>query len=435
MSASRPRAWITGLGLVSPIGQTVGEFWNAALEGRSGTRQLDFDWLEGRSFRTKIGAPVTGFDFGRWGYTERDARTLDPVSQFALAATRQALEDAQFTVTRLEGKSASFSVGGCDADRVGVVVGTGMGGLKAFEASHEYYLRVGGPEGASWARYGLPMCIVNAPAANVGIRHGFHGENKAIGTACATGTMAIGDAARLVWSGAADVAIAGGCDAALSDHDGLGLMGFDVLRCMSTEWNDAEHASRPFDRRRDGFVLGEGAGVVVIESEAHARARGARPYAEIAAYDSVSDGYSMLQPEPHGLQMRRMLERVLRMADVSPRDVDLVSAHGTATEAGDKVEASALRDLLGSSVQDARVTAIKSMTGHAISASGVLETIACALAMREGVVPPTANLDDVDDGCELNHVVGAAWRGSVDVALKPSYGFGGHAAALVLRKA
>lgn len=432
MPPSRPRVWITGLGLISPIGHGVAEFWEGLLSGRTGTRALDFDWLEGRRFQTKVGAPVTGFDLERWGYTPRDLRFLDPVSQYALAAAHDALVDAGLGVRINEGKSATFTVDGVDTDRVGVVVGSGMGGIAALEASHDRYLKVGGPEGATWLRFGLPMCIPNAAAAQVGIRHAFHGENKCISTACATGTMAIGDAARLIWSGDADVVVAGGTEAALSDHDGLGLMGFDVLKCMSTRNNDGEHASRPFEAQRDGFVFAEGAGIVVLESEAHARARGARGYCEILAYESASDAYSMVQPDPAGQHMRRVIRRTIERAGLSPADIDLVNAHGTATEAGDIVEAASLRDVFGMGSNAPSVTATKSNTGHAISGSGAFEVIATALAIRHGIIPPTANLEVVGEGCELNHVRGEALRRPVRHALKQSFGFGGHAAVLAL---
>jgi len=276
------------------------------------------------------------------------------------------------------------------------------------------------------------MCIPNASTAQVGIRHGFFGENKCISTACATGTMAIGDAARLIWSGDADVVVAGGSEALLADHDGLGLMGFDVLKCMSTRNDDGEHASRPFERERDGFVLGEGAGIVVLESEDHARARGAKGYCEIAAYASACDSYSMVQPDPDGRHMRRVIRRAIEQAGLSPADIDHVNAHGTATDAGDFVEAASLRDVFGTGSAAPIITGTKACTGHAISGSGGFETIATALAFRHGVIPPTANLDVVGPGCELNHVRGEALRRPIRAALKQSFGFGGHSAVLAL---
>ena len=432
-SSVRRPAWITGVGVVSPIGIGAASFWEASLAGTTGTRRLDYPWLEGRNFRTRIGAPVTGLDMARWGYSPRDLKLLDPVSQFALAATAMALEDAGFATRPAEDGSGRLSVEGCDPDRVAVVLGTGMGGLRSLAASHAHYLERGGSEGAGWLRFGLPMCIVNAPAAQVALRHGFHGECKAVSTACASGTMAIGDACRLVWSGDADVVVAGGTEALLSDHDGLGLVGFDVLRCMSTWDEDPARASRPFHARRDGFVLGEGAGIVVVESAAHAAARGARPVAEVAAYEAACDGWSMLQPEPSGRQIERVILRALESAGHVPRDVDYVNAHGTATPAGDRIESAALRRAFGSAADDVRVSSTKSMTGHAISASGAFEAIACSLALRNGALPPTANLDEVDPECDLNHVRGAAERGPVRVALSTSYAFGGHDAVLVLR--
>jgi 3-oxoacyl-[acyl-carrier-protein] synthase II len=245
--------------------------------------------------------------------------------------------------------------------------------------------------------------------------------------------MAIGDAARLIRSGDADVVVAGGSEGGLTDHDGLGLMGFDVLHCLSTRNDDAARASRPFEATRDGFVLGEGCGIVVLESEAHARARGARGYAEIAAYEVTSDAYSMVQPDPEGRHMQRVIRRAITRAGLSPADIDLISAHGTATEVGDIAEATSVRGVFGTGSGAPLVTATKSTTGHAISGSGAFETIATALAIQRGIIPPTANLDIVGEGCELSHVRGEPARRPVRAALKQSFAFGGHAAVLALK--
>lgn len=423
---------ITGLGAVSPIGNDVDAFWRSSLESATGTRRLEFEWMEGKPFRTRVGAPVRGFDLTAHGYTVRDVRTLDLATQFALAACAMALDDAGLTRLQVGDKSAAFKVEGVDPDRVAVVVGTGMGGLGSLEAAHAYYLEHGSAVGAAWLRHGLPMCIANAASAQIAIRHGFHGESKSVSTACAAGTMAIGDACRLIWSGVADVAIAGGTEALLSDHDGLGLLGFDVLRCMSTREEEPARASLPFHAKRDGFVLGEGAGMLVLEDAAHARARGARIHAEIAAYEAVSDAYSMLQPEPDGIWIQKVMRRALESAGLSQRDVRYVNAHGTGTRQGDRIECSALQQVLGPFVADAWVGATKSLTGHAIGASGAFEAITSALAVRDGIIPPTANLDEVDPECELRHVRGEPVRERIDVALTTSYAFGGHDAALVL---
>ena len=428
-------AWITGAGIVSPIGIGLEPFWKASLAGETGTRRLEYPWLQGRNFRTRIGAPVTGLDMGRWSYSDRDLRLLDPVCRFALAATAMALQSAGLGTREMEDGSGRLSLEGCDPERAAVVIGSSMGGLGALEASHSYYLSTGGNESAKWLRYGLPTCIVNAPSAQIARRHGLFGECKTISTACASGTMAIGDACRLIWTGAADVVIAGGTEALLSDHDGLGLFGFDVLRCMSTFDGDPARASRPFHARRDGFVLGEGAGIVVVESAAHAAARGVRPLAEIAAYETACDAWSMLQPEPSGRQIERMVRRALESAGLVAQDVDYVNAHGTGTPAGDRIESAALRRALGSAVDDVRVSSTKSMTGHAISASGAFEAITCSLALRDSALPPTANLDEVDPECDLHHVRGAAERRPVRVTLSTSYAFGGHDAVLVFRAA
>jgi 3-oxoacyl-[acyl-carrier-protein] synthase II len=419
---------------VSPSGIGADAFWQSCLQARTGTRALEFAWLEGRQHRSRVGAPVGDIDLSPWGYRDADLPWLDRVSQYALAATAEALRGAGLTTRRRDDKSTAFDVEGVNPQRVATVIGSGMGGLSSLEAGHEVYQRTGGASGGKWTRYSLPRCIPNAPAAQVAIRHGFHGECKSLSTACAAGTMAVGDACRLVWQDQADVVVAGGAEALLSDHDGLGLMAFDALRCLSTSQPDVTRASRPFDRARDGFVLGEGAGILVIESADHARARGATILAEVLAYESGCSAFSMVQPDPSGEVTTMLMARALRSAGLEPADLGLVSAHATSTPAGDLVEAKAIRTALDGSVDDVLVTATKGVTGHAIAASGPLEIIASVLAMRDDLAPPTANLDDVDDGCELRHVRGAPQPLPRRAVLKSTHGFGGHDAAMVLAR-
>jgi 3-oxoacyl-[acyl-carrier-protein] synthase II len=432
--ASTRRVVVTGCGVVSPIGLDVPSFWAALLAGRTGTRRLRVPWLDEAEFRTLVGAPLQGFDLTARGFAAKDLKTLDPSCWYALAATQEALASAGVELRRADERETCFLAEGLDPERVATVIGSGVGGLTTFETVHRQWVEHATFKGKAWMRYGLPMLIPNAPTANVAIRFGFHGECKSLPTACAAGTMSVGDAYRLVRDGEADVAVAGGADGVLTDLDGLGMIGFDVLRVMSARNDDGEHASRPFDRDRDGFVLGEGAGVVVLEAEAHARARGARPLAEVLSYASTSDAHSMMQPAPDGRMVVRAMRLALERAVLTPRQVQHVNAHGTGTPAGDRVEAAALREVFGDGSDAPWVSATKSMTGHCIGASGALEIVATVKALADGVMHQTQNLENVGEGCELNHVAGAPRRQRIDVALSASYGFGGHDAVVVLRR-
>lgn len=425
---------VTGLGVVSPVGSDVPTFWDAQLTQRSGTRLLESDWLERGRFRSRLGAPTPRPDLERRGYRPKDLRFLDLVTVFALEAAHQAVESAGLATAPRESGGGLFSVDGVDPARAGVVMGTGMGGLGTLEACHSEYLENGGPRPGSALRFGLPALIPNAPAAQASIRFGFENESKAIATACAAGTMAIGDAAQLIESGRADVVLAGGAEATLSDRDGLGLMGFDCLRCLSTRHEEPAAASRPFDAERSGFVLGEGAAVLVLERAEHAAARGARALARVIAHASLCDAWSMLQPAPEGRVVARLLGDVVERAGLSPSELGWVNAHATATRAGDVAEATAMRRAFGDAVDDLPVSGTKGTTGHAIAASGAFEAVASVLALEHGLLPPTANLDEVDPECALDHVVGAPREVAIRTALTASYGFGGHDAALVLAK-
>jgi len=430
------RVVVTGLGAVTPVGASAEATWQALLAGRTGTRRLGHPWMAAHeeSFRTRLGAPVEGFDLTRRGFAERDVKTLDPTSCMAVAAAREAFESAGLHLVRQEGRGTAFRLEGVDPLRAASSVGSGVGGLTTFEASHEQWSRHHTFRGTAFLRYALPMLIPNAPAANVAIRFGLQAECRAAPTACAAGTMSIGDAFRLLRDDEADLAVAGGVDVALSDHDGLGLAGFDMLGVMSCRNDDPEHASRPFDRDRDGFVLGEGAAMLVLEAEEHAVARGARVLAEVLGYASTCDAHGMMQPDPDGRLVVRALELALRQADVAAADIGYVNAHGTGTPAGDPIEAAALRHVFGSGSGAPLVSATKSMTGHCLGASGAIEALATTCALRDGAVHQTANLEVVGEGCELHHVVGAPARRALDVALSASYGFGGHDAVLVLAR-
>jgi 3-oxoacyl-[acyl-carrier-protein] synthase II len=431
--AARRRVVVTGLGAITPLGLDAGATWSALLAGRSGVRPLQHPWMNREELKTWIGAPVLGFDLAQRGFHAKDLKTLDPASCLAIGATQEALSSAGFALRRTGDAETRFSVDGVEAERIACIIGSGVGGLATFEASHEQWSRQGTFRGTGFLKMALPMLIPNAPAANSAIRFGLRGECGSAPTACAAGTMSIGSAWRLVASGDADVAIAGGVDGVLTDHDGLGMAGFNNLRVMSVRNDEPERASRPFDRDRDGFVLGEGAAVLVLEEESHARARGATPLAAITGYACTCDAHSMLQPDPEGRMVQRAFELALRSAEVSAGDVGYVNAHATSTLAGDRAEAGVIRRVFGAS--QPAVSATKSMTGHCIGASGGIEALATVLSLRDGIVHQTLNLENVDSDCELDHVVGSPRRVDLRCAASASYGFGGHDAVVVMSRA
>jgi 3-oxoacyl-[acyl-carrier-protein] synthase II len=427
---SRHAVAITGLGPLTSIGRGVAEFWDGVLSGRSGAVTVSFDWVESRSFKSRVGAPVADPDLAGSNLSEREADLLDPASRYALVAAAMAIRDAGLSVSVEGDRRSQVRIDGLDPERGGVILGTGIGGLCTLEESHRKWVR-GEPITGAY-RHSLPMLIPNALPAQVAIKYGLHGECKAVVTACASGTMAIGDAYRLIRDGELDFALAGGVDKTLSDVDGYGLLGFDLLRTLSTRNGEPERASRPFDRERDGFVLGEGAGILVLERLDHARARGGRVYAEVAGYATTCDAYSMMQLEPGGEQMARVMERAIGSAEIEAADVGYVNAHGTATRQNDSQEARALHRVFGRRIYDVLVNSTKAMTGHAIGASGGIEAITTALSLARGVVHRCVNLEMPDPECDL-----ALPRENREArpaaALSNSFAFGGHNATLVLK--
>jgi len=427
---SEHRVVITGIGVVSPIGVGREAFWKASLEGRSGAIRLDSPWVQDTGVTTQIACPVRDLDPERAGIPGKQVNLLDRTTWFALIGAHEALQDAGFELTPHPGNRGSLQVEGVDPTRLSTQIGSGIGGVTTFELSHTTWRESRSKNAVK--RYSLPMLIPNAPAGQVAIRFGAKGECKAVCTACAAGTMAIGDAWRLLRGGEADVALAGGTEGLASDYDGFALMGFDRLRTMSARNDEPQRASRPFDKLRDGFVLGEGAAVLVLEREEYARARGARPYARIAGYASNCDAASMMQLDESGESIVALIRAALGAADVAVSDVDHVSAHGTSTVSNDKTESLALRKALGSRHGGVAVTALKSMTGHAIGASGALETAALALSFRSGLLTPTINYEVPDPECDVDLVANRPRAHDPRAALKLSYGFGGHNACLVL---
>lgn len=423
---------ITGLGPWTPIGHGAGPVWNAVVEGRSGTRAMPFDDVSFRTFKSAVGAPVDEPSPADALLSEREASRLDPVTRLALAASALALRDAGLGPAAEGPRRGVFPIVGVDPERAGVILGTGIGGLTTVEHSHS--LHVEGRALTGPYRMSLPMLIPNAVPAQVAIRFGMQGECKAVTTACASGTMAIGDAYRLLREGELDVVLAGGADKVLRTPQGYGFLGFDLLNTMSRRNDEPESASRPFDRDRDGFVLAEGAGVVVLEREAHARARGARVHARIVGYGTTCDAHSMMQLDPDGTQMARSMRAAITSSGLDRSEFGYVNAHGTATRQNDRLEAAAIREVFGHHTDDVLVNSTKAMIGHSIGGAGGIETIVTALSVSRRRVHPCVHLDHPDPECNVSlpRVATALER---PAALTNSFGFGGHNATLAIAPA
>ena len=404
---------VTGLGATTPLGGDVATFWSGLLEGRSGVAALTDDWAADLPVRIAARMAVDPTEV----LARVQARRLDRSEQAALVAARQAWADAGF--------SGRAEENGLDATRVAVVIGTGIGGVTSLLAQYDIMLDKG-PSRVSPLL--IPMNMPNGPAAHVGLEVGAQAGVHTTVSACASGAEAIAHALDLIQLGRADVVIAGGTEACIHK---LNIAGFAQMRAMSTRNDEPELASRPFDKARDGFVLGEGAGALVIERASSAAARGRTPYAVLAGAGITADSYDIVAPDPKGDGQQRAALSALRRGDLSPADVAHVNAHATSTPAGDGAEAAWIGDLLG---EQTVVTATKSMTGHLLGAAGAIEAIATVLAVQNNVVPPTINLDDPDDDVRVD-VPDKAREMSVPAALNDSFGFGGHNVALLFRKA
>lgn len=404
---------VTGMGVISPVGNTVNQFWNSLVQGKSGISPIDtFDTAR---YKTKIAGLVRDFDpeerFGR-----KEARRMDRFCQFALAAVEEALEDAELRLDEL------------DRERIGVYVGSGIGGVKTLLEQHDV-LRERGPERISPTL--VPMLISNMAAAMISIKYGLYGPTMSPVTACSIGNTSIGEAFRLIRAGAADVVIAGGSEAAVTD---ISLASFSNATALSTRNDDPAGASRPFDAKRDGFVMAEGAGILILESESHAKKRNARMYAEVIGYGASSDAYHMVATHPEGIGPYRAMKWALQEAGVQTTDVDVISAHATSTEIGDRSETLAIKKLLGEHAYRVPITANKSMTGHMFGAAGGAEAIALIKSLQEGIIPPTINQEEQDPDCDLDYVPNTARRATLDIGMSNSFGFGGHNAVIVLKK-
>jgi len=399
--------------MVSPVGLNVKESWENILAGKSGIAPIThFDASE---FATRFGGSVKGFDVSTV-MSAKEARKMDTFIHYGIAAAKEAIEDSGLEVTDE------------NAERIGVAIGSGIGGLPGIEKGHDAYLK-GGPRKIS--PFFVPSNIINMISGNLSIMYGMKGPNIALVTACATATHSIGDAARLIEYGDADVMVAGGAEMATSP---TGLGGFAAARALSNRNDDPEKASRPWDKDRDGFVLSDGAGVVVLEEYEFAKARGAKIYAEVVGYGMSGDAYHMTLPSEGGEGAARCMVNALKNAGLNTSEVDYINAHGTSTPAGDLAETSAAKSVFGDHAYKLCMSSTKSMTGHLLGAAGGIEAIFTALAIRDQVAPPTINLDNPDEGCDLNYAAHSAQEMAIEVALSNSFGFGGTNATLVFKK-
>jgi 3-oxoacyl-[acyl-carrier-protein] synthase II len=399
--------------MVSPVGLNVADSWSNVLAGKSGIAPIThFDVSE---FSVRFGGSVRDFDITEY-ITAKDAKKMDEFIHYGLAAGIQAVRDSGLEVTEE------------NAERIGVAIGSGIGGLTGIEKGHDAFLK-GGPRKIS--PFFVPSNIINMISGNLSIIYGMKGPNYAITTACATATHSIGDAARLIEYGDADVMIAGGAEMATST---TGLGGFAAARALSTRNDDPEAASRPWDKDRDGFVLSDGAGVVVLEEYEFAKARGAKIYAEVIGFGMSGDAYHMTSPSQGGEGAARCMKLAMKNAGINAEDVQYINAHGTSTPAGDVGETHAMKTAFGEHAYKMAVSSTKSMTGHLLGAAGGIEAVFTALAIRDQVAPPTINLDNPDPECDLDYVPGTAREMKIDVALSNSFGFGGTNGTLVFRK-
>lgn len=412
-SLERKRVVVTGLGAVTPIGNTLQEYWEGLLSGRNGIGPITL--FDASNHSCRIAGEVKGFD--PHDYLEKkEAKRMDRFAQFAIAASKQAIADASFEINELS------------AEQVGIVIGNGIGGMKVMEDQQTIYLNRG-PDRCS--PFMVPMMIANMAAGLTAIHTGAKGPNSCVVTACAAGSNAVGDAFRLVQNGYAQAMICGGTEAAVTP---LSVAGFAAARAVSTRNDDPLHACRPFDRDRDGFVMGEGAGILLLEELEHALARGAKIYAEMVGYAMTCDAYHMTSPVPGGEGATRAMLLALKDAGISPEQVSYINAHGTSTAANDKTETTAIKTALGDHAYKVAVSSTKSMTGHLLGGSGGIEAVATVLAVAHDQVPPTINLENPDPECDLDYVPHHSRDCPVNVALSNSFGFGGHNVTLAFAK-
>lgn len=410
---SKRRIVITGIGAVTPLGNTAEDSWMGICRGKSGIGKITkFDTT---GYKTRIAGELKNFDALKY-LSKKEVRKFDDFIIYALAAAEMALADSE------------LSINGKNAERVGVIVGSAIGGLATMEREKEKILH-GGP--GKMSPFAIPAVLANLGAGHVSIRLGAKGPINCPATACSSGTNAIGDAMRIISGNYADVVIAGGVDAAITP---LGVAGFNAMRAMSVKNDRPQKASRPFDRDRDGFVIGEGCGIVILEELKSALYRGARIYAEVVGYGSTSDAYHMAAPPPGHEGAARCMTAALNDAHMSPGDIDYINAHGTSTPPNDIFETQAIKKVFGRHAFKLTVSSTKSMTGHLLGASGGVEAIISAMSLYEGIIPPTINLDNPDPECDLNYVPHTARKKEIQTAMSNTFGFGGVNAVLIFKK-
>ncbi len=411
---SKRRVVVTGLGMLSPVGNTAEESWQTLLKGQSGITSIEhFDTTD---FPTKFAGLVKNFDPEDPGISKKDARKMDLFIQYGVAAGIQAFDDSGLEITE------------ANAHRVGVTIGSGIGGLGLIESNHTSLIN-GGPRKLS--PFFVPSTIINMAAGHLSIMKGLRGPNIAITTACTSGTHAIGFAARMIVYGDADVMVAGGTEKASTP---MGMGGFAAAKALSARNDEPQKASRPWDKDRDGFVLGDGAGVLVLEEYEHAKARGAKIYAELIGFGMSGDAHHMTAPPDDGSGAALAMQNAIRDAGITPEAIGYINAHGTSTPLGDKAELRAVKSTFGSHANNVMVSSTKSMTGHLLGAAGAIEAIITVLALRDQVAPPTINLDNPDEECDLDLVPHVAKPGNFECALSNSFGFGGTNGSLIFKR-
>lgn len=409
----KTRVVITGLGAITPIGNTVEQLWKNAQAGISGTDRITY--FDPSAYASQVAAEVKDFDPTVF-IDKKEARRMDPFVQYAIAASDMALEDS------------GLSLDSIDKTRAGVLVGSGIGGLQTLEAQHTILMEKG-PGRVS--PFFIPMEIINLAPGQLSIRYGFQGVNSAVATACATGTHAIGEAFRWIQRGEMDVILAGGTEAAITP---LAVAGFGNMKALSTRNDDPQHASRPFEKDRDGFVIGEGSGIVLLESLEHALARKAKIYAELIGYAATADAYHITSPDPEAKGVTRCMQLALADSGIAPDEVSYINAHGTSTPFNDKFETLAIKKVFNNYANKLPISSTKSMHGHALGATGAIELTLTALTVKHDIIPPTINYETPDPDCDLDYVPNVARNATINVAMSNSFGFGGTNGVLVLRK-
>ena len=410
---NKRRVVVTGVGLITPLGNGTEKSWKNLLDGRSGIRKIT--QFDATHFTCQVAGEVPDFEINQF-IEIKEQKKMDRFIHFAFAAAKMAVEDSGLKITK------------DNADRIGVLVGSGIGGLSAIEHYHTILLEKG-PKRIS--PFFIPMLIINLAAGQISIHFGAKGPNSAVATACASGTHSIGDAFKIIKRGEADAMISGGTEAVITP---LAVGGFSSMKALSTRNNEPEKASRPFDRDRDGFVMGEGAGIMVLEDMEHALSRGAKIYAEITGYGMTGDAYHITSPPPEGEGAARCMRASLKDANIHPEEIEYINAHGTSTKYGDELETQAIKSVFGKHAYKFAVSSTKSMTGHLLGAAGGVEGVICALGIFNKIIPPTINLENPDPECDLDYIPNKARAMDINMAMSNSFGFGGTNACIIFRK-